>query len=857
MHIPASHSRWLLLLGWLLLSGLPVSADPSAAGAAAPGDYRRVVTLGEGCLAAGRWSEAVAIFQRVARAGPAGYEVEEGLGRALLGARRYGEAVAPLEAAVLLRPDLPPPRLLLGRAYSRQGEYGRAEDPLLGAYNLDPSYEPAWGELAGLYLATARAALAEPFLALLVARHPRNTVLLGKQLSAARALGQGDLVRATLWQLIAALPPAQTPAFRRELALELLSPGLPAADYVSPRELPQAEAQARAAVRLEPRNPDNAAVLGQVLLVEGKTAEAADVLRGLPAEGIRQPEVFLGLARAELAAGQPEAALADARRALALAPNSEAAARVAQTGAARVRHPQEALQYTRRLVALHPTNAPQRLALSASLEQTGQPAEALVQCELAAGEKSGGLPALRALAEQAAALGNPEYQLTVARHLASAAPRTETAPLVDLLLAQRRWDEAGVRLDAWGWFTPGDPELLARETRLLRESGRPEEAGRVLAEALRRNPQSPALHLERALLAAQQGAPAAAERLRVLIRGSADGSAESAAALPVLARLYAAGGGAVAAATEISAVADAQPERTDLALAAAGQCDRAGLEARAGMYYERAGRAPGEGGALGRAAAAYDRAGDTGGLLRVAASYLLQEAHDAEGLALVAELQAVPQAPPAPVRAALVGLVQAEPGSVDYHRQWIALFTACDRREPLEAILAARAVVTHSPADRVALALEQQRHDPEGALRTLSALSPAEAAPPAVALVRAQLLRETDRPAAALAALETAVGGEDAEVALERGDLLTQAQRPEEALAEYMRALQAGAYPAATLERVAELWMGKQVSLAAVLAGLDAVCARVADPAPLRQWVQERLPRGDPAVQAWLEFHAG
>jgi tetratricopeptide (TPR) repeat protein len=804
----------LLLLGMILLSRLPASADSSP-----PSAYQQTVTLGEACLAAQRWDEALTVFQRLAQAAPAGYEVELGLGRALLGAGRYAEAVAPLEAAVLLRPDLPRPRVLLGRAYSRQGQYDRAEDPLLAAYNLDPAYEPAWGELAGIYLATARAAAAEPFLALLVARHPADLTLLGKQLAAARTLGRGDLVRATLAQLIAALPPGQTPAWRRELALDLL-----ATDLAVPRDLAQAEAQARAAVTLEPGNPENAAVLGQVLLAAGKTPQALTVLRGVPAEDFREPEACVRLAEAELAAGQAAAALALARQALRLAPNSEEAAWVGREAAARAGQAEQELRYARRLVALHPADAPARLALAASLDRAGQPAEALVQCDLAAGEETAGPEALRALAQRAAALGNPDYQLTVARRLAQSAPATEIAPLVDLLLAQQRWGEAEARLADWARVAPEQAE----------QSGAP--------------------RLVRALRAARQGDPAAEAELRAIIREGADGSSEAAVALAGLEGRWA-GAGPGAAAAQLGALADGQPERADLALAAAGQYERAGLWARAGAYYERV-RGPQGREALQRAAVAYDRAGDTGGLLRVAATYLLREAHDAEGLALVAELQAAPTPPGAPVRAATLGLVQAQPWSVNYERHRVDLFAACDRLEPLAATLTARAPRLDEPAERVALALlQERRHDPQGALRTLNGVAPAQADRAAVALVRARLLRETGRPEAALAALETAVGEGDAEVARERGELLAADQRPTEALGEYLRALRAGADATETLGKVGELWSGKQLTLTALLAGLDGVCAGLADPAPIRRWVQDRLPGADPAVQAWLQFH--
>jgi tetratricopeptide (TPR) repeat protein len=867
-----------LLLGMFLLSGVPGHARNGVS------SYWDGVAAGENYLAAGRWAEALARFRGLAQTYPGCYEVELGQGRALLGARRYAEAVSPLRAAVHLRPDLPRPRVLLGRAWMRQKQYARAEEALLAAYNLDPSYEPAWGELAGLYLETGRPAQADSFLALQVARHPTQTALLKKRLGLARSLRHAEVVRATLRQLIAVLPPDQTPEYRRELAL----------DCLGRHELPEAEAQLRAAVKREPKNPDNVALLGQVLLAAGKTDQAAAVLRGLPPQRIRQPDLYLSLAQAELAANQPEAALADARRALTLAPNSEEAVRVAQTAAAQAGHVEEALSYSRRLVALHPRDAEARVALAQALESADRPAEALCQYDLASslpGPEA--VAVLQTLTARAAALGNPAYQLTVERRLAAARSGAKPLSLVDLLLEQRRFSEAQTCLYDASPSCAGDPDLLADEGRLLREVGLPREARQVLEEALRRYPQHPALNLETGLLAAGQGNPAAvlpllerglgtesrkreacralaecavrcgqidqaASSLRALVKGTADLSPQAAAALDALARLYAQSAGAEASAAQMGALADARPERADLALAAAAQYERAGALARAGRYYEQAARLPAVAGrALRLAARAYAQAGDADALLRVTATYLTQEAHDPEGLALVVELGAAPPAPSATVQAAALGLVQAEPWSVDYHRSRLTLFAACDRLEFLAATVPARAARTHALGDRVAVALLQERHrDPAGALRTLSGLSPADSSQPSVALLRAQLLHATGQPEAALQALEKVVSPAAPEIPLERGDSLAEVKRPEEALGEYIRALSEGASPSEALARVEELWTGKQVSLTTVLAGLGAACAALPNPAPVRQFVADHLPATDPDVQEWLTFHA-
>jgi len=882
---PTSPDAWYGV-GWALFSlGKPQSAVAPLRRALhlRPAHRAAAQTLGEAYLASGRYSEGADTFRRLARTGPEAYDVQFGLGRALLGAQRYGEAVAPLESAVRLRPDLPRPRVLLGRAWLRQRQYIRAEDSLLAAYNLDPAFEPAWGELAGLYRVTARLGQADAFLALQLAKHPRDVSLLQSRLHGARALRRRDLLRVTLRQLLAALPARKTPPYRRELAL----------DYLAAHDLIPAEAQLRAAVQVEPGNPDNAALLAQVLLAAGKSAEAASVLRGVPPERVGRPEVYLALAEAALAGGHAEEALTQARRALALAPGSEPALRVAREAAVRAGSSPEIIEFSRRLVALHPRAGPARLTLAQDLERAGRAAETIYQYHLAASlEGPAGLEALRALTRVAAAAGNPAWRLALQRRLAAAAPLALPLELLDALLAQHRYAEASAALQQALLRSPGSPELLARRARLLRESGRIEQAESVLESALGENPTHPALNLEIGLLAAGQSNPvaalpflhwglqdearlpeacpalatcaaragqtdAAAESLRTLLRTHPDGSPESVAGLESLAHLYSLASGPESSVAQMRALVDARPERTDLALAAAAQCGRAGFPALAGRYYERAGQAPAHApSALRRAAAAYVAAGDSAGFLRVAAGYLVREARDPEALALLAEMQALPQALSSAAQATILSLLQAPSRSPDYQRARIELFASRGRLDALQAILTARALHTRAPSDRVALAfLQARRGDPEAALRTLSILAPADLSPPAVARLRADLLQQLGQTDAALAMLEGVVST-GAEVALERADLLSEAQRPGEALGEYLQSLRAGAEAEGVLVRVRDLWTDRQVSLSALLIGLGETAAALPNPAPVSQFVTDHLPADEPIVQEWLAFYA-
>ena len=167
-----------------------------------------------------------------------------------------------------------------------------------------------------------------------------------------------------------------------------------------------------------------------------------------------------------------------------------------------------------------------------------------------------------------------------------------------------------------------------------------------------------------------------------------------------------------------------------------------------------------------------------------------------------------------------------------------------------------RAAELDTSAAGLALAQAQElNHQPREALAPLERQPPEALADPQVLAFHAQLLRELGSPDAALAVLEPATGGRDPELSRLRAELLVTAHRAPEALAEYGRALVLGADPQACLERVGELWTAQAVPLEAVLAALGLAYAALPDPAPVRRWVQGKLPADDPRVQVWLAGH--
>lgn len=111
---------------------------------------------GSEAMAAGRYLEAVAIYDRLAKALPENAGIQTNLGMAYSMAGRAREALAPLQRAVKLDPSLHAAWLFLGAAYLEIGEPARAVAPLLRARETDERSIRARQLLAEAYLALER-----------------------------------------------------------------------------------------------------------------------------------------------------------------------------------------------------------------------------------------------------------------------------------------------------------------------------------------------------------------------------------------------------------------------------------------------------------------------------------------------------------------------------------------------------------------------------------------------------------------------------------------------------------------------------------------------------------------------------
>jgi tetratricopeptide (TPR) repeat protein len=272
------------------------------------------------------------------------------------------------------------------------------------------------------------------------------------------------------------------------------------------RELEEAEASLREAVRRDPAYPRSRLNLGALLAQQGRYDEAEEHLRAALAAQPGYAKGHFNLAVLHLDRGYPEAALEELELAVEADPGYEAAwrtigltryrmgdyeaARTALLRAASLLDPRSRGAGTLRLLANKATERATRVG------REGTAGPYLREGDLARAEGRG---------EAAWAA----YRRAVAADPAAPDPRYELA-----LLRLEAGDAAGAlaELDTLGWLETDYPRAgLARGVALL-EAGRVEEAVAVLRRAVERSPDEPEGHrqLARALRAA--GAPEEADR---------------------------------------------------------------------------------------------------------------------------------------------------------------------------------------------------------------------------------------------------------------------------------------------------------------------------------------------------------
>jgi len=139
---------------FLFLAALAAGLRADAAGQTE--DPAVTAQRGKQLLANGRFAEAAAVYDSLARVFPDNPGLKMNLGMALHMAGRDLEAVPPLEAALKSDPSLFPAALFLGGSLLKLGEPARAVRPLERAVSVDPGSPKAWHVLGACYEALAQ-----------------------------------------------------------------------------------------------------------------------------------------------------------------------------------------------------------------------------------------------------------------------------------------------------------------------------------------------------------------------------------------------------------------------------------------------------------------------------------------------------------------------------------------------------------------------------------------------------------------------------------------------------------------------------------------------------------------------------
>jgi len=130
--------------------------------------------LGKELMAAGRYTDAVQVYDELVKALPNNPGLLVNLGMALHLAGRDREAVPRLEAAFRLQPSSLPAALFLGASNLRLGRPAVAVDPLQKAVRLQPANREARSLLVEALLGLERYAQAEPHLRRLTEQAPSD-----------------------------------------------------------------------------------------------------------------------------------------------------------------------------------------------------------------------------------------------------------------------------------------------------------------------------------------------------------------------------------------------------------------------------------------------------------------------------------------------------------------------------------------------------------------------------------------------------------------------------------------------------------------------------------------------------------
>lgn len=412
------------------------------------------------------------------------------------------EAREAAEAAVRAAPDSVEPHLILSALLAQAGDRAAAEASVDRALQADPTAVAALmrkggfqferGDFRGTVETLGRALTIQP--ANVLARLQRSEAHLRlnqdgparEDADAALRQQPANPVALYLRALLAARAQDWRTADENLSRLGPNLPNLPDALLLLAsvkRQLNQGAQALDAAQRHFARRPDDprgARLLASLEMEQGRPGQAAATLNSVLGRSPPEAETYDLLGRAEVAAGRPREAAEAFRRAVELAPRD--AAILARLAAARF-----------------------------ALGDIGGMAEA-AQASLAADPNAAGarlMSSIAALARGDAALAQSELALAD-----PAQRRSEVARVVEGMIQLLRFDVAGSRATLESAIRENPTSVSARLAlaRVASIEGRPEEAERLLVEALGRDPGNQEAIGRLAATAAAQGPRAASAR---------------------------------------------------------------------------------------------------------------------------------------------------------------------------------------------------------------------------------------------------------------------------------------------------------------------------------------------------------
>ena len=250
--------------------------------------------------------DAIAEFRKATELDPSLADAFASLGQAYLEKREYSSAIAPLKHALELKPDLIPAHRLLGYALLVEG-YAAEAIPHLARAEETAALGIAEGETGQLKESVTHLQAA-------LEQHPndvdllyylgRSSGLLSKQAMDTLVTAYPDSVRAHQAMAENYFVLRQMPQAEREfLAALKLRPDTPELHlelgnvYAKSSQWEKAEAEFRAQTKMQPGNAEAAYRLGSALLQQGKAHEAREEL--IRADHLRaeMPEVLYALAK--------------------------------------------------------------------------------------------------------------------------------------------------------------------------------------------------------------------------------------------------------------------------------------------------------------------------------------------------------------------------------------------------------------------------------------------------------------------------------------------------------------------------------------------------------------------------------